>query len=285
MLSIGSTSTIPNGSGCSSFASTSRYASSARCTTYALYSTLLRGIPTNAQLTITLLRIGEARKLPIPPPPIATTPPSSDTEHIAAEDLPLDVSQTELDATLRRQSTTSLSQEPAPKKSSKKAKLVSFARFAAKAGVESLLGADRFKAVVGREHALNRLGILPRSANLPMGPVDFNARYKGKRGRLFVLTSATTPCIAFSPSINPRNGTSFTPLWTVAIEDIVNLCKVGGLGWKAKLVVGWAMDTHVADALAVTDRLGNRYVLTAMQMRDELFNRLIAMGTQKWEVQ
>ena len=45
------------------------------------------------------------------------------------------------------------------------------------------------------------------------------------------------------------------------------------------------MDMEVADALAVVDQLGNRYVLTAMQLRDELFNRLVAMGNQKWEVQ
>ena len=34
-----------------------------------LRNTLLKGIPTNAQLTITLLRVGEANKAPIPPPP------------------------------------------------------------------------------------------------------------------------------------------------------------------------------------------------------------------------
>ncbi|KAH7094207.1 hypothetical protein BKA62DRAFT_745207 [Auriculariales sp. MPI-PUGE-AT-0066] len=249
-----------------------------------LRNTLLRGIPTNAQLTITLLRLGEARKLPIPPPPLATTPPSSDTEHIDADDIPLEVSQAELDATLARRAT--LDSVAAPQKPvKKKSKLVGFVRGVAKTGVESFLGTDRVKAVIGAKHARNRLGILPRSKHMPMGPVDFAARYQGKRGRLFVLTSATTPCIAFSPSLKPRPDGSFDPLWTVTIEDITSLCKVGGLGWKAKLVVGWAMDIQVADALAITDKLGNRYVITAMQMRDELFNRLIAMGTQKWEVQ
>ncbi len=40
---------------------------------------LLRGVPTNAQLTVTLLRIGEANKAPLPPPPptVVAPPPSA----------------------------------------------------------------------------------------------------------------------------------------------------------------------------------------------------------------
>lgn len=56
-----------------------------------------------------------------------------------------------------------------------------------------------------------------------------------------------------------------------------------GLGWKSKLVVGWALDREVADGLEIVDKLGNHYLVTAMVLRDELFNRLIAMGGQKWE--
>jgi hypothetical protein len=36
-----------------------------------LRNTLLKGVPTNAQLTVTLLRIGEANKAPLPPPPFS----------------------------------------------------------------------------------------------------------------------------------------------------------------------------------------------------------------------
>jgi len=46
-------------------------------------NTLLKGIPTNAQLTITLLRIGEANKAPLPPPPY-NGPPPPNTAHAAA---------------------------------------------------------------------------------------------------------------------------------------------------------------------------------------------------------
>ncbi|KAI9651309.1 hypothetical protein NHQ30_001347 [Ciborinia camelliae] len=50
-------------------------------------NTLLKGVPTNAQLTITLLRIGEANKAPIPPPPFSSLPPPDVAHSTAGEDL------------------------------------------------------------------------------------------------------------------------------------------------------------------------------------------------------
>lgn len=40
-------------------------------------NTILRGVPTNAQLAITLLRIGEQNKAPLPPPPQSHGPPNA----------------------------------------------------------------------------------------------------------------------------------------------------------------------------------------------------------------
>jgi hypothetical protein len=73
------------------------------------------------------------------------------------------------------------------------------------------------------------------------------------------------------------------PAWTVAIEDIGELKKIGGLGWKSKILVGWAMEREVVDGLVVRTKDGKEYHLTAVMIRDELFNRLIAMGHQMWE--
>lgn len=50
-----------------------------------LRNTILRGIPTNAQLAITLLRIGERNKVPIPPPPSSDAPPPPKIDPEAAE--------------------------------------------------------------------------------------------------------------------------------------------------------------------------------------------------------
>lgn len=63
-----------------------------------------------------------------------------------------------------------------------------------------------------------------------------------------------------------------------ANDDVLfRLKKIGGLGWKSKLVVGWALDREVADGLEIVDKKDNHYIVTAMVLRDELFNRLIAM--------
>jgi len=50
-------------------------------------NTLLKGVPTNAQLTITLLRIGEANKAPLPPPPYSGPPPPDAAHATAGQDL------------------------------------------------------------------------------------------------------------------------------------------------------------------------------------------------------
>ncbi len=73
------------------------------------------------------------------------------------------------------------------------------------------------------------------------------------------------------------------PIWSVPVAEVKELKKIGGLGWKAKLVVGWALDREVADGIEILDKQGNKYLLTAMVLRDELFNRLVAIAGQKWE--
>lgn len=50
-------------------------------------NTLLKGVPTNAQLTLTLLRIGEANKAPLPPPPYSGPPPPMTAHESAGEGL------------------------------------------------------------------------------------------------------------------------------------------------------------------------------------------------------
>jgi hypothetical protein len=58
---------------------------------------------------------------------------------------------------------------------------------------------------------------------------------------------------------------------------------VGGLGWKTKLVVGWATDREIADGLLIIDKNGKKTQITAIALREELFNRLVAMGQHMWE--
>ena len=49
------------------------------------------------------------------------------------------------------------------------------------------------------------------------------------------------------------------------------------------MVVSWATGREIADGLLIIDKSGKEYTLTAIPLRDELFNRLIAIGAQMWE--
>ncbi len=166
-------------------------------------------------------------------------------------------------------------------------KLLAFLKGTTRAGVSTVLGTDRLKATVGDEHAKMRLGVVPDPADVAKsGPVAFRARYHGKKGHLYLLSSSSStplPKIMFSMESSWAKAETHPVVFEVLIQDIKELKKIGGLGWKSKLVVGWALDRELADGLEIVDRLGNEYSLTAIPLRDELFNRLVAIGGQKWE--
>ncbi|WPH02793.1 Hypothetical protein R9X50_00566100 [Acrodontium crateriforme] len=270
-----------------------------------LRNTLLKGVPTNAQLTITVLRIGEANKAPIPPPPFSHAPPPNESVELTPEDLhalgadsPLNATDAEIAAAIAPTETSAKSSaididksshpQPQAKKSSK---LIGLLKKGVKGTISTALGADHIKASAGSSAAKNRLGVVPsKTEDFISGPIDFKCRYQGKKGYAYIATRATIPCVAFSRDSGiAKEGTSgkedeeLNPVWSIAIGDIREVKKVGGLGWKSKLVVGWALDCEVADGLEIIDKEGKSHVVTAMLLRDELFNRLVSMGGQKWE--
>lgn len=270
-----------------------------------LRNTLLKGVPTNAQLTITLLRIGEANKAPLPPPPSSRHAPPDESVEITDEHLrsvgsepPLNATDEELREAMEHDPNVAhqtdgkdVDDSKAHAHGKKSSKLLSMMKTGIKATIESSLGADRLKAKAGSEASKNRLGVVPSHPESKLsGPVDFACRYHGKRGHAYVSTKATIPCVSFSisPDIKTlgttgREEDELHPVWSIAVGDIRELKKVGGLGWKAKLVVGWALNKEVADGLEIVSKTGESYTITAMVLRDELFNRLVAMGGQKWE--
>lgn len=271
-------------------------------------STLLKGVPTNAQLTLTLLRIGEANKAPLPPPPRTSSPPPEhpaevNDEHLRATgaDYPLNATPAELDAAMQHDPKTAHETGGADIDASKNAKhgkkghkILGFFKGTAKGAVETAIGADKLKAKAGiSEPAKDRLGVIPRTGeDLTSGPVEFKSRYHGHKGHTYLTTSSASgvPVVAFSTAstiekdgVTGRTEDELKPVWTIPVSEIKELKKIGGFGWKAKLVVGWALDKQVNDGLEIVDRKGNSWKVTAMPLRDELFNRLIAMGGQKWE--
>ncbi|KAB8338771.1 hypothetical protein FH972_021716 [Carpinus fangiana] len=269
-----------------------------------LRNTLLKGVPTNAQLTVTLLRIGEANKAPLPPPPYYTDAPPNDVAHVSdehlgaiGEDAPLGATDEELRAAMEHDGGAvahHIDDDAAAAKDTKHgkkgSKILGFLKGGVKASVETAIGADRLKANVGNTKAKNRLGVVPRPRPelFISGPIEFNARFHGRKGHVYIVNKATIPCVAFTTDstvekIGTQDREDLHPAWSVAVADIKELKKVGGFGWKARLVVGWALDRQVADGLEIIDKRGNTWKVTAMPLRDELFNRLIAMGGQKWE--
>lgn len=278
-------------------------------------NTLLKGVPTNAQLTMTLLRVGEANRAPIPPPPSSHEPlvdKPAEIDKDALLDSGLDASHSEIEDAITvdhpsdgEAAPGSAHPEdqgaaPAKKKTGFGAKVMSAFKHTTAAGVETKLTTDSARAALGSGHAKQKIGILPskaEQAKKPVeGPVEFKGRYKGRKGAVYIDSSVSpasanhpeSPCVYFTTHLDGNEVVESIPSskieWSVAIRDIKEIKKVGGLGWKGKLVVGWATDREVKDSITIIDKMGHEYKATALAQRDELFNRLASMGQQVWEV-
>ena len=261
-----------------------------------LNSSLLKGIPTNAQLTLTLLRIGEANASPLPPPPTSRCKPPSRPASLHHEELTLGATNEEIHRAATAEPTT-LQQVPqlspeTPHRKNFASRIVNFFRGTTATGVESKQVIDRMRAVVGSHHAKNRVGVLrPKGRTAtPVGPVEFDARYKGTHGAVVIDSTQEPPVLYFTTDI-PQTGDlcmghrkKGSVLFSIPVTDIREMRKLGGMGWKGKLVVGWAIGgKEVVDGLLIVGKdPGQSYQLTAMGMRNQLFNRLIAIDGQVW---
>jgi hypothetical protein len=220
-----------------------------------LRNTVLKGIPTNAQLTITLLRIGEANKAPLPPPPHSNQPPPDkptkiSKDHLEATATELGTSKGEVQAAIAHDPDTAHETKGKDIDASKSnhhggtgSKILSFFKGTTAATVQTAISVDSVKAKAGSKASKNRLGVVPHKTVDPLsGPVEFQCRYGGHKGHAYITTRATIPCVAFSTDktiekIGTQEREALHPAWTIAVADIKELKKIGGYGWKAKLVV------------------------------------------------
>ena len=239
---------------------------------------------------MTLLRIGEANKAPLPPPPRSDEPPSDKPKSLNGDDLTLDASNEEIHEAIHKdpneQPTEDQAVEAGKAKHHHGQRILGFFRGSAKTGIETKFGVDKVRAKVGSNQARNHLGVLEKPGEeVVSGPVDFKARYQGHKGWVYISTTATIPSVSFSRTASDGTGDNENKhaAFSIPVQDIRELKKIGGLGWKAKIVVGWATGRTVQDGLEIVDRGGNTWKLTAIQLREELFNRLVAMGGQKWD--
>lgn len=233
----------------------------------------------------------------MPPPPSSDAEVPSRPASLHHEELTVGATDEEIYQAASAQpqiapSEKSNTSEPSHKKTLG-SRILGFFRGTTATGVESKQAIDHVRAVVGSRHAKNKLGVLHRKGRIrtPIGPVGFNARYKGKRGAVVIDSSKETPVLYFTTDI-PEEGDlqleSRKPesvLFTMPVTEIREMRKLGGMGWKGKLVVGWAMDSkEVVDGLLIVGKDPSQtYQLTAMGTRNQLFNRLIAIDGQVWE--
>lgn len=203
-----------------------------------LRNTVLKGIPTNAQLTITLLRIGERNKAPLPPPPVSSEPPPDVPHATAGEGLEhlgtyrysslfffecrhsqthKGVDQDEIDEAVQPDPNALAPAESQTEehKQKKGHRILNFIKSTAKGGINTTLAADKVKAKVGAKHAKDRLGVVKTGPDPEKGPISFPARWKGKKGRAFITATATTPALSWTTDSDDLN-----PTWTVGVGDI-----------------------------------------------------------------
>ncbi|OCH90536.1 hypothetical protein OBBRIDRAFT_730626 [Obba rivulosa] len=297
--------------------------------------TLLKGVPTNAQLAVTLLRVAERNKMPLPPPPSphgVTDTDKKGADAVSSHDYAFDSSNYEIEGVdeaehekmenMHAQQGEETDPEDGEKDSGKKkkhsagSKIASLLKRTTKVSIEGGLGIDHLKAKVGSEAAKRRLGAVSpppervdapdahgakeadRAGDVGEGPTAFSARFRGRRGRVLLVTSAASPCVAFVldrdldaglvDALGPRDTgeavkEKMRPAFAVPLGDVVGVRKIGGFGWKGRLVVGWALGRPIVDGLEIEERSGKQWVVTAITGREELFARLVAVGTQYWE--
>ncbi|OQE29092.1 hypothetical protein PENFLA_c004G01036 [Penicillium flavigenum] len=261
-----------------------------------LQKTLLAGVPTNAQLTLTLLRIGEINSSPLPP-----APSSDDNEPVwpirrkksqaaSSTDVSRQGSSVNLQST---NSTESLPETKVPKKRFV-FKLLKFFKRTISTAIKGHIAFDRAMAIAGSAHTKNLIGMLQNGhfAATPFGPLKFDAKYERKRGAAVIDSSKEPPILYFTTyqsaglddlCIESRKKGSV--LFQIPVTEIKELKKTEGLGWKGKLIVELtAGSKEAADGLVVSgDGLGQSYHLTGMRSRNQLFNRLVAIDAQFWE--
>lgn len=220
-------------------------------------STLFHNVPTNAQLTLRLLREAESVGSPIPPPPlIRGSPPTSPiplTEDILAstgDDLPFGATPEELaNATA---SDPSIVQQTGgqdfevvrttPNGGHRSSRVTEAMRNGIKAAVKIGIVVDKVKARAGNTNAQSRQGTLERPGERPVPNAErYDARYEGKKGYVYLMggTVEKPAMVSFitgpplerpSTRVSAKGHSDLQVLWSLEVRDVVKLVKHSGYG-------------------------------------------------------
>lgn len=252
--------------------------------------TLLEGVPTNAQLTLALLRIGEINSSPLPPPPTST-------DNEPAWPIRRSKSKPTLSSTPTDPLSTPSPSDPFPAPDQKPKrrwvfKVLKFMRRTIATAIKGHIAVDRAMAIAGSAHTKNLIGMLQqrRFASTPFGPLKFDAKFEKKRGAAVIDSSKEPPILYFTTyqsagldDLRVESRKKGSVLFQIPVPHIRELKKTEGLGWKGRLIVELtAGSKEAADGLVVVGEQGT-FHLTGMRSRNQLFNRLVAIDAQFWE--
>ncbi|KAB8275679.1 hypothetical protein BDV30DRAFT_224810 [Aspergillus minisclerotigenes] len=262
-----------------------------------LQNTLLKGVPTNAQLTLALLRLGEINSTPLPPPP---------TSHNNEPLWPIRKPFGSITSGKNKDEPSSalISQTPTPKLELSKAearkkkwsKILKFIGRTIATAMKGHIAFDRAMRITESANTKNLIGLLSRRGWItapPVGPLKFEAKFERKRGTVVIDSSQEQPVLYFTTcqsakldDLRLENQKKSAVLFQIPINEIKELKKTEGLGWKGKLIVELTAGTKDSIDGLVISRMEPQYQsyhVTGMRGRNQLFNRLIAMDAQFWE--
>jgi hypothetical protein len=166
-----------------------------------------------------------------------------------------------------------------------------------KAAVKTKLATGYVRAAAGSEKAKGHIGVL-QSVNdlIYAGPAEFKARFGGEKGWLYTSNPRTSRGASSNSArvlfvseeyrgqeglFNPAN--EIHVQWSILLKDICRLKRTTAFSNKAaEKAAGWSKDKELLGSLEIVDLQNKSWWFTAISERDELFNRLIALGDQRW---
>lgn len=254
--------------------------------------------------------MGEAHGSPIPPVPRTKPSDVNKDPNVSFNQIPLKVSRHEVEQAVQPSSKASehdghssppntgnqADNEKGDPKHRHLSKVIMFFKGNSKSVVNTKLAVDHIRAATGSNEARGRLGVLQEQKNLTYaGPSSFKARFNGEKGWLHIKSSATStttdstkPHLIFTTEdpryhdIDLSNKDKF--LWSIAVDDIHRLKRASAFVSKPiEKAVDLSGDTELLSSLEIVDEREKTWQFTAIPERDELFNRLIALGKQRWE--
>ncbi|KAJ5776713.1 uncharacterized protein N7511_001724 [Penicillium nucicola] len=247
----------------------------------------LRGVPTNTQIAITLLRISEAHKTPLPPVPTSYPDDPDHQNPIEAENIPLGATRSDvLHATMPSIVEKAHSDDDKEKPNHKHlSKIVRFFKGNAKSVFETKLAIDHVRAATGSQKAKGHLGVLPKTKSIIYaGPSVYQCRFEGKHGWA-VITESARPSLLFTRD-DPRlmSSEKLEPVFEIAVGDMKRVKRATAfVNTAIEAVAAVSSDQKLLASLEIEDKEEKTWRLTVIPERDELFNRLVATGNQRWE--